>query len=55
VGGAAHRSGGWGKFDTLDAENAALAGLSGQANTVPRTNDGTVEMLRQIKIAKDTL
>lgn len=43
-----------GKSDTLDAENAARAGLSGQANTIPKTNDGTVEMLRQIKIAKDT-
>jgi hypothetical protein len=43
-----------GKSDTLDAENAARARLSGQANTVPKTNDGTVEMLRQIKIAKDT-
>jgi transposase len=43
-----------GKSDTLDAENAARAGLAGQANAVPKTNDGTVEMLRQIKIAKDT-
>jgi hypothetical protein len=43
-----------GKSDTLDAENAARAGLVGQANAVPKTNDGTVEMLRQVKIAKDT-
>ncbi|MGH3523363.1 MAG: transposase, partial [Mycobacterium sp.] len=43
-----------GKSDTLDAENAARAGLAGQANSVPKTNDGTVEMLRQIKVAKDT-
>ena len=43
-----------GKSDTLDAENAARAGLAGQANAVPKTNDGTVEMLRQIKVAKDT-
>jgi transposase len=43
-----------GKSDTLDAENAARAGLAGQANSIPKTNDGTVEMLRQIKIAKDT-
>lgn len=42
-----------GKSDTLDAENAARAGLAGQASSVPKTNDGTVEMLRQIKIAKD--
>jgi transposase len=43
-----------GKSDTLDAENAARAGLAGHANAVPKTGDGTVEMLRQIKIAKDT-
>jgi hypothetical protein len=43
-----------GKSDTLDAKNAARAGVSGQASAVPKTNDGTVEMLRQIKIAKDT-
>lgn len=41
-------------MSSLDAENAARAGLAGQANAVPKTNDGTVEMLRQIKIAKDT-
>jgi transposase len=43
-----------GKSDTLDAKNAARAGLAGHANAIPKTNDGTVEMLRQIKIAKDT-
>ena len=43
-----------GKSDTLDAENAARSGLAGNANSIPKTNDGTVEMLRQIKIAKDT-
>jgi transposase len=43
-----------GKSDTLDAENAARCGLAGQANAVPKTTDGTVEMLRQIKVAKDT-
>jgi transposase len=43
-----------GKSDTLDAENAARAGLAGHANSVPKSNDGTVEMLRQIKVAKDT-
>lgn len=43
-----------GTSDTLDAENAARAGLAGHANAVPKTNDGTVEMIRQIKIAKDT-
>jgi transposase len=43
-----------GKSDTIDAENAARAALAGNANAVPKTNDGTVEMLRQIKVAKDT-
>jgi transposase len=43
-----------GKSDTLDAENAARASLAGHANSVPKTGDGTVEMLRQIKVAKDT-
>ncbi|WP_184840554.1 IS110 family transposase [Allocatelliglobosispora scoriae] len=42
-----------GKSDTLDAENAARAALSGNATSVPKTNDGTVEMIRQIKVAKD--
>ena len=43
-----------GKSDTLDAENAARAGLAGHTGAVPKSADGTVEMLRQIKIAKDT-
>lgn len=42
-----------GKSDTLDAENAARTVLSGNATAVPKTNDGTVEMIRQIKVAKD--
>jgi transposase len=42
-----------GKSDTLDAENAARAVLSGNATAIPKTNDGTVEMIRQVKIAKD--
>lgn len=43
-----------GKNDTIDAENAARAVLSGAATAVPKTADGSVEMIRQIKIAKDT-
>lgn len=43
-----------GKNDLLDAENAARAVLSGRAHAVPKTADGTVEMIRQIKVAKDT-
>ena len=44
----------WSKTNTLDAEAAARAMLSGQAVAVPEFADGTVEMIRQIKIARDT-
>ncbi len=43
-----------GKSDALDAENAARAVLSGRATATPRMADGQVEMIRQIKVAKDT-
>jgi transposase len=43
-----------GKSDVLDAENAARAVLSGRATAMPKAADGEIEMLRQIKIAKDT-
>ena len=42
-----------GKSDFIDAENAARAFLAGTATAVPKTADGSVEMIRQIKIAKD--
>lgn len=42
-----------GKSETLDAENAARAFLAGKAGAIPKTNDGTVEMIRVIKVAKD--
>ena len=42
-----------GKSDTLDAENAARAVLAGHATAVPKTADGAVEMIRQVKVAKD--
>jgi hypothetical protein len=42
-----------GKNDFIDAENAARAVLSGVATAVPKTADGTVEMIRVIKVAKD--
>jgi transposase len=42
-----------GKSDLLDAENAARAVLGGYADATPKAADGTVEMLRQIKVAKD--
>src|SRR5690606_4490907 len=43
-----------GKSDTLDAENAARAVLAGFATAVPKTADGVVEIIRQLKVAHDT-
>jgi hypothetical protein len=43
-----------GKNDLLDAENAARAVLAGKATATPKSADGLVEMIRQIKVAKDT-
>ncbi len=43
-----------GKSDTLDAEAAARSVLSGQSSATPKSADGTAEMIRQIKIARDT-
>jgi transposase len=42
-----------GKSDPLDAENAARAVLAGRETGTPKSADGQVEMLRQIKVAKD--
>lgn len=42
-----------GKSDTIDAENAARAVLAGQASAIPKSADGVVEMIRQVKVAKD--
>jgi hypothetical protein len=42
-----------GKSDTLDAENAARTALAGNATAVPKAADGAVEMIRQVKVAKD--
>lgn len=42
-----------GKSDTIDAENAARAVLAGLATAVPKSAGGVVEMIRQIKVAKD--
>ncbi|MDT7677919.1 MAG: transposase [Pseudonocardiales bacterium] len=41
-----------GKTDTLDAEAAARAVLSGRATTTPKAGDGPVEMLGLYKLAK---
>ncbi len=42
-----------GKTDTIDAENAARSVLAGRAGDTPRRAEGTSEMIRQIKIARD--
>ncbi|MBB4633991.1 IS110 family transposase [Sphingosinicella soli] len=43
-----------GKTDSLDAEGAARSVLSGQAIAEPKTQSGSVEMIRHLKIARDT-
>ena len=43
-----------GKSDAVDAEAAARSVLAGQSTAVPKTADGNAEMLRQVKIARDT-
>ena len=43
-----------GKTDTLDAEAAARAVLSGPASGSAKAGDGPVEMLRMLKLAKDS-
>src|SRR3954463_113797 len=43
-----------GKSDTIDAENAARAVLAGTATAIPKTPTGTSEMIREIKIARDS-
>jgi transposase len=42
-----------GKSDPLDAESAARAVLSGQANARPKSADSSVEMIRHLKVARD--
>ncbi|WP_424140926.1 IS110 family transposase, partial [Roseomonas chloroacetimidivorans] len=43
-----------GKTDHLDAEAAARTLLSGQAAAVPKSGTGEAEMIRHLKIARDT-
>jgi transposase len=43
-----------GKNDSLDAEGAARSVLSGQAIATPKTQLGSVEIIRHLKIARDT-
>ena len=42
-----------GKSDRIDAEAAARSVLAGQATATPKTADGAVEMIRQLKVARD--
>ena len=43
-----------GKSDTIDAEVAVRSVLAGQSTAIPKTADGAVEMMRQLKITRDT-
>lgn len=43
-----------GKSDLIDAEHAAREVLSGTATAAPKAADGKVEVLRLIKVARDT-
>ena len=43
-----------GKSDSLDAEGAARSVLGGQATARPKTQTGSSEMIRHLKIARDT-
>ncbi|WP_157253577.1 IS110 family transposase [Nonomuraea typhae] len=43
-----------GKSDTVDAENAARAVLSQEATAIAKTGDGAVEMIRMLKVARDS-
>jgi transposase len=42
-----------GKSDSLDAELAARSVVAGTSTAVPKSADGVVEMIRQIKVARD--
>ncbi len=43
-----------GKDDTLDAESAARSVLAGQATAAPKSGTSMVEMIRHLKVARDT-
>ena len=43
-----------GKSDTLDAENAARQVLAGEATGTPKTSDGDIEVIRLLKVARNT-
>jgi hypothetical protein len=43
-----------GKSDSLDAEGAARSVLNGQATAIAKTQTGSAEMIRHLKIARDS-
>ena len=43
-----------GKDDPLDAESAARSVLAGQVTALPKSGTSTVEMIRHLKVARDT-
>ncbi|WP_371484750.1 IS110 family transposase [Kitasatospora sp. NBC_00315] len=43
-----------GKTDAVDAESAARAALSGTARALPKSGDGQVEVLRMLRLAKNS-
>lgn len=43
-----------GKSDAIDAEAAARSVLARTSTAIPKTADGLVEMIRQVKVARDT-
>jgi transposase len=43
-----------GKDDALDAESAARSVLAGQATALPKSGTSAVEMIRHLKVARDT-
>lgn len=43
-----------GKSDSLDAESAARSVLNGQATAIAKSQGGTSEMIRHIKVARDS-
>ena len=43
-----------GKSDPIDAEMAARQALAGDATVIPKQTDGTVEAIRQLRVARDS-
>jgi transposase len=43
-----------GKSDPADADAAAAAVLSGEANVTPKGGDGSIEMIRVLRVARAT-